>query len=469
MSGLRILKNCLPVLAISAALVVSACDSSSKTASQPAAPSAPNTPAPNPGAATNTPAANTPKPAAQPAALTGAKAEAKKLADGAWKWLIANYNKKSPDPKQPFDDTWGPDCNIAHSAFVLLGGLKCGLLAPDDPKVNETLGSILSQQGPDGGFYFGNGQRAVYITSVVIETLSWLRDNGGSAYKAKVDGPVGKAMKYIRSAQVGAKDGPLPDAKPESDINFGGWAYSTQELADPSKHGKPKGNMSTTVFALDAAAAFGIAKEDPLWQNAQTFLMRNQNSGEAAKNIEIKTPGGKPVADPPEDDPNAGGSRYSPDTSMAGETVLPDGRVLLHSYGSMTYALLRSYLHSGLPKTDTRVQLAAKWIARNFSVTGVPGYDVSKDPKADKQGYYYQFMQMSRTLALMGQDKIADARGIEHDWKAEMLAQLAKLQMSDGANAGMWHNQESSRWEEGTLMISTGYILNALGEVIAGK
>jgi hypothetical protein len=411
------------------------------------------------------------KPVDKPAPVAyDAKADAKKVADKAWAVLSANYNKKSTDPKNPMGDTWGPDCNTATTAFIVLGGLRCGLIQPDDKRVKDSIASIISRKTADGAYDFGKGARAVYITSVVIDLFSWLRDHAGATYKKEVDGPIKEAMAYIKSAQIGAEGESAATSKKETDAFWGGWAYSKEEIQNHADNGKPRGNLSTSIFALDAAAAFGLEKTDPLWERATTFLMRNHNAGEVAKDMKITSlPGkdkpGKEVADPPANDPSYGGARYSPESTMATEQVLPDGRVILTSYGSMTYALLRGYLHAGLKKEDTRVQLAAKWIERNFDVTKVPGLtNTAEAPKADQQGYYYQFMQMARTLSLYGKSSFEDQRGIAHDWQKEMITQIGKLQQQDG----LWVNG-ADRWNEGATSICTGYILNALGEILATK
>lgn len=391
------------------------------------------------------------------------------LVDYMWAYFDKNYDQGNPnakdDKKDLAGDTWGPKANPAFSSFVLLGGLRTGRLKPEDKRVEDSVAAIIARQQPSGSFDIipGTGFRAVYTTSFCIELLSWLRDNGADSWKSRVAGPVGLAMDYLKRSQVGGVGGPLEGSKPGTDVNFGGWAYSEEELKDASRSGgKPSANMSTTIFALDASAAFGLKKDDPLWAAATTFLSRNQNSGEVDKGTTIKTADGKTVGEPGPDSPHVGGSRYSPATSMAGEETLADGTVIPRSYGSMTYALLRGYLHSGLPKNDTRVRLSWKWLTANFDVTKVPGYvNDPKTPEADKQGYYYQFMQMSRTLHLFGESKFEDAKGNTRHWRTEMLNQLAQLQKDDGSFVN-----DHDRWNEGLPVICSGYILNALADIV---
>ena len=51
-----------------------------------------------------------------------------------------------------------------------------------------------------------------------------------------------------------------------------------------------------------------------------------------------------------------------------------------------------------------------------------------------------------------------DAEGVEHDWKAELISELAKRQQSDGS----WINESSERWLEGDAELVTAYALLSL-------
>src|SRR5207245_9716995 len=109
----------------------------------------------------------------------------------------------------------------------------------------------------------------------------------------------------------------------ESNQNFGGWGYS-------AKKGRADG--SNLQMALEALHDSGLPQDDPAYKNAQKFLSRMQNLSETND---------QPWAT------NDGGFVYTPGNygeSMAGEYVGSDGRRLLRSYGSMTYAVLRSMI-----------------------------------------------------------------------------------------------------------------------------
>ena len=135
----------------------------------------------------------------------------------------------------------------------------------------------------------------------------------------------------------------------------------------------------------------------------------------------------------------AGGS------SQAGE--LPNGG--LRSYGSMTYAGLKSMIYAGVDKDDPRVQAAVDWLRKHYTLDENPGMGAA--------GLYYYYHTFAKALAAIGQDVFVDEDGTKHNWRAELIAELAKRQQPDGS----WVN-ENSRWLEGDANLVTGYALLAL-------
>jgi squalene-hopene/tetraprenyl-beta-curcumene cyclase len=57
-----------------------------------------------------------------------------------------------------------------------------------------------------------------------------------------------------------------------------------------------------------------------------------------------------------------------------------------------------------------------------------------------------------------------DAQGVKHDWRRELVAELAAQQQPSGA----WTNPKS-RWLEGDPNLVTGYALLALSYCRTGK
>jgi squalene-hopene/tetraprenyl-beta-curcumene cyclase len=143
-----------------------------------------------------------------------------------------------------------------------------------------------------------------------------------------------------------------------------------------------------------------------------------------------------------------GGFYYTPaagGASMAGKS--PEGG--LRSYGSMTYAGLKSMIYAGLGPDDPRVAAATKWIAQHYTLDENPGMGTA--------GLYYYYNTFAKALAAGEVGKFEDASGKSHDWRADLIAKLAALQKPDGS----WVN-ENNRWLEGDANLVSAYALLAL-------
>ena len=80
-----------------------------------------------------------------------------------------------------------------------------------------------------------------------------------------------------------------------------------------------------------------------------------------------------------------------------------------------------------------------------------------RTPAWGKQGLYYYYHTFAKTMAVLGQPTITDASGMAHDWRAELVAALAKRQHADGS----WVNP-ADRFMEGDPNLVTAYALLAL-------
>jgi hypothetical protein len=341
---------------------------------------------------------------------------------------------------------------------------------PEDPMIRASVNWLADTQEPTGAWSYMpgveslRGIRAVYVTSIMAQLLSEL--NSTEAWRGRFSRQIALAVDYLRHSQVGHPEGPAPDYDRES-VGFGGWAYSQEEVEEAvGKGGKPPANMSTTTFAIDALRACGLDEGDPLWQDALTFLKRNQNAGEVQEEgfeamARVKDAEGKTVSRPirmaGEDSRDYGGAIYSEETSMAdGYDEHEDGSVTLYSYGSMTYNLLRGYLFAGLNKDSIPVRLAWGWIQRNYTVDRVPGF---RKPEQYEMGLYYYYMSMAKTLETYGVDVIEEPeRGLEHNWREDLVRKLDALQRDDGS----WINEKHDRWQENSRVLCTAFALNAL-------
>ncbi len=304
---------------------------------------------------------------------------------------------------------------LAAGAFLHRPG---GLRPQDKPFVDGLLADLLKFQKDNGGIY--DQGLANYTTCVAIMAL---KAAGGPAHEAAV----AKAVAFLRTLQTAEGGIGYSDKTP-------GWA-----------------DLSNTQFALESLRVAGVQASDPIYSKALQFLQRVQNRSES-NNVSYRLEDGRIVAST--DD---GGAFYSPTESKAEMVELSDGRFAFRSYGSMTYALLKCYLLAGLPKDDPRVKDTAKWIGNNFTLEENPGFDTAKDPDAGQQGLFYYYLTLAKALDLYGEEKVRDADGIEHAWRAELRETLLGRQGKDGS----WKN-ERDRWMEGEPAVATSFALVAL-------
>ena len=121
----------------------------------------------------------------------------------------------------------------------------------------------------------------------------------------------------------------------------------------------------------------------------------------------------------------------------------------LRSYGSITYAGLKSLIYAGLTADDPRVAAATNWIRDNYSMTQNPGLG--------KKGLYYYYHTLSKCFQVLGEPTFKDKSGVEHDWRSELIETLALAENADGS----WVN-EDRMWFESDANLVTGYVLIVL-------
>src|SRR5690606_12232214 len=121
----------------------------------------------------------------------------------------------------------------------------------------------------------------------------------------------------------------------------------------------------------------------------------------------------------------------------------------LRSYGSMTYAGLKSMIYAGVGPNDPRVKAAYDWIRQHYTVEVNPGMG--------EAGLFYYYHTFAKALDALGVETVEDPEGQAHDWRRDLVAHLAQLQQEDGS----WVNQ-NERWLEGDRNLVTGYALLTL-------
>lgn len=285
----------------------------------------------------------------------------------------------------------------------------------NDPMLVKALQIVAQSAQPDGGLHAPDSRLKMYETCVAVLCLQAANKDG------QYDQLLSNAAKFLRGEQFDEADGLDP-----SSLEYGGAGYG----------GKSRPDLSNTAFLVDALNSMKDSENDEAIAKALTFISRCQNlesphntSQEAAKI-------------------NDGGFYYTVSeggASAAGDT--PDGG--LRSYGSMTYAGLKSMIYAGLTPDDPRVEAALTWIKKHYTLDNNPGLGDA--------GLYYYYHLFAKALAAAKLSEFTDAQGQHHDWRAELVQHLGQLQAADGS----WTNS-NSKWMESDPNLATVFSLLAL-------
>ena len=335
------------------------------------------------------------------------------------------YLKSQQKPDFGWQDEADPP---AITALVLRAFIADDKYDADEPFLEKGYDKLLSYQVDSGGIY--KDVLACYNTAIAISALAESKE---AEYRA----PMAKALDYLKTLQWSDQISGVPDqlkVKDKQDIKYGGFGYG--------KRGRP--DLSNTQMALDALHDAGLKPDDPAFQAAVAFASRCQNLSETNNQPWAGDDGGFIYT------PAEGGS------SPAGEYML-GGRRMLRSYGSMTYAGLKSMIYAGLTHDDSRVKAAWDWISKNFTVDENPGMS-AMGPENAQGGLYYYFYTMARALTAYGQPVIVDPQGGKHDWRIALIEKIATLQKPDGSFLGQ------RKWMEDNPVLVTAYTVMVLEE-----
>lgn len=321
---------------------------------------------------------------------------------------------------QGADGSYSKRIGVGATALVTAGLLRHGR-SPDDPLVAKSLKYLEGFVQRDGSICSPKGDFSNYETCLAV--MCFTEANADKRY----DKLLANANKFLKGAPWDGEKG-----KNKEDVYFGGGAYG------PAKAGgeKNRPDLSNTAFMIDALRSSGTKADDQAIQNALIFVSRCQN-------LETEHNTTKFAARV-----NDGGFYYSAASGEnKSEEDTPNGG--LRSYGTMTYAGLKSLIFAGLKPDDVRVKAATAWISKN--------YDVKSNPGIGDAGLFYYYQTFGKTLDALGQDTITDGKGVKHDWRKDLAEELAKRQQPDGS----WVNS-NAKWMEGDANLSTGFAILAL-------
>lgn len=312
------------------------------------------------------------------------------------------------------DGSYSSHAGTGITSLVTAALLRHGR-SPQDPMIAPSLEYLLSNVHDNGGIYQKGSRYRNYETCLAI--LCFKEANREGRY----DELLTQAEAFIKSLQWDGEEG-----HDSSSTSFGGAGYG--------KHNRP--DMSNTTFFMDALNSLGRGAEDPAVRRALVFVSRCQN-------LETEHNDTKFAAANPD-----GGFYYTVaagGSSQAGETASGG----LRSYGSMTYAGLKSMIYAGVGPDDPRVKAAFNWVQKNYSV--------EKNPGMGNSGLFYYYHTFAKALNAMGEDEIVDPDGVSHNWRRELIDEIASRQLENGS----WIN-ENQRWLEGDPNLVTGYVLLTL-------
>jgi squalene-hopene/tetraprenyl-beta-curcumene cyclase len=312
------------------------------------------------------------------------------------------------------DGSYAAFAGPGPTAVITTALLRNGF-GPSDPLVAKGLKYLETMRRTNGAICQAGSLYANYETCLAMMAFAAANKDG-------------RYNKLIHAAEAFVKGEQWDEAKGQdrTSFSYGGAGYGKNKRPD----------LSNTQFFIDALRSIGDGPNDPAIQKALVFVSRCQNleseyntTGLAAKNPD-------------------GGFYYTPvggGVSMAGQTS--EGG--LRSYGSMTYAGLKSMIYAGVGPDDPRVKAAFAWVQKHYSVETNPGMGDA--------GLYYYYHTFAKALDAMKLDVVRDANGVKHYWRNELAAEILKRQRPDGS----WING-NARWLEGEPSLVTGYALLTL-------
>lgn len=312
------------------------------------------------------------------------------------------------------DGSYSKSSGPALTALAVTSLLRHGVPV-DEPRLAESLKYLEGFRQNDGGIYQSGSLYRNYETSVAVNCFDEANKDG------RYDKLLNGAHRFLRGLQWDESE-----ELNQSDPGYGGAGYG--------KHGRP--DLSNTSFLIDALVTADDGQNSEALKRALMFVSRCQNleSEHNTTPFATKSPDGGFYYTPA-----AGGQSQAGLTANGG----------LRSYGSMTYAGLKSMIYAGVGPEDPRVKAAVQWIQAH--------YQLDENPGMKSSGLYYYYHTFAKALAAMKLETLRDASGQEHDWRAELVQTLADRQKPDGS----WANDDP-RWLENDPNLVTAYALLAL-------
>ena len=330
-------------------------------------------------------------------------------------WLKAN--------QQP-GGAWS-DTNFPALTALPLWALSVADRPADAEAIRRATAFVAACAQEDGGIYVKipgrrGGGLGTYNTAICMTALHYT----GNPEMSRL---IQRAREYVAGAQLTGDDeyrggfGYEKDSgRAYADLNNTSWAIMAMRVTQDVEDRRPPGEKRVDVD----------------WDAALAFVDKMQLGEENAAPEEV------------------GGFRYNLGNAQAGVQTNAAGRPFLRSYGSITYSGLLSLIYAQVGRDDPRVISAIDYARRHWTVDENPGMG--------RQGLFYYYNIMARSLALTGLDELPAATGGEAiAWRDELVAALVASQRPDGS----WANENNRFWE-GDPVLTTAYSLLTLQHVL---
>lgn len=302
--------------------------------------------------------------------------------------------------KQEANGSYGNHVGVTAMVLLAFAESYRAYALDDGPFITRAAEWLASQARADGAIT--GDATATYNTALGIMALNALDK---VKFKAQIEGGQKFLVKFQSAEEGGYK---------KDDKFYGGIGYGGDERPD----------LSNLQYALEALKATDYDPESEVWKKAEVFLNRCQNRSESND---------QPWAG------NDGGFVYAPGQSVAGGTT---------SYGSMTFAGLKSLMFVNAKKDDPRVLAAFDWIKKN--------YDFDTHVGLGPVAYYYYLQTAATALEAFGERNVPDAKGRNRDWISDLVHKLITLQKPDGS----WVSDNPKYWENNPLLITARGVIS---------
>lgn len=345
----------------------------------------------------------------------------KAIKDGA-KWLAAQQKESGAFSQEQFPGLTG----LALWALISTGDEAY------KPNIDKAVEFLKTKVQPDGGIYSAvpgrkGGGLGTYNTAICLTALAETK-------RADLTEIILNARTYLAGSQISGDE-----------TYNGGFGY---DKAAPRTYA----DLMNTHFVMEAMRRSqsyedmrpaGQAKADINWSAALEFaesLHNDENAGDSAGGFAYSPA-----------DAKAGMEKTAGKKPAAAEAKPSKEKIVMRSYGSITYAGLLALVYCELEPTDPRVRSTLDWASRHWTLEENPG--------VGDQGLYFFYNVIGRSLTAAGIKEIpvAGEEGKTINWSDELIKKVSSLQKENG----IWVNKNGRFWENDPVL-STSYSILSL-------